>query len=238
MLIVKGRQAVKESLESHQKPTVIFVPAGQNLDQDLASLLEKAKRMGIPLQRIDKKRFHDLAQDKHQQIIAQMKDIKGFSFDELLEERPSKIVVLDHLEDPHNMGAIFRTCEALGIQHVIYPKLRSAKLSSGVIRASAGAIWHLKLCEVSNIAQRLRQLKDHDYWLYAASEHAENELNEAPHMQPAAFVFGNEHHGVSKIVQKIIDTSVRIKMRGRVSSLNVSVAAGIVLNHFTESEKQ
>ena len=145
-------------------------------------------------------------------------------------------MVLDHIEDPHNMGAIIRSCEAMGINAIIYPKQRSATLSTGVIRASAGAIWHVDLCQVSNIAQSLRQLKDADFWIYAASEHEGTPVSEIEPLTPAAIILGNEHKGLSTIVKKMVNFFVTIPLVGQVSSLNVSVAAGIIIYYMNQQK--
>eukprot|EP01047_Picozoa_sp_COSAG01_P000358 COSAG01_NODE_6_length_54687_cov_500.907599_27_plen_237_part_00 len=229
MIIIKGRQSVKESLESDQKPKAIMIPSDAVIDKSLRAILDSAARCKVPVERLEKRRFLQLAEDKHQQVIARMAQVKTLDFKDFKDQASDLIVALDHIEDPHNMGAIFRSCEALGVKDILYPKQRASSIGTGVVRASAGALWHLNLCPVSNIAQRLRQLKQDGYWVYAASEHGDQPLQGLQVLKPAVLVLGNEHRGVSHIVQKLVDTAIQIPMAGKVSSLNVSVAAGILL---------
>ncbi|MEK9657858.1 MAG: 23S rRNA (guanosine(2251)-2'-O)-methyltransferase RlmB [bacterium] len=233
MPLIKGRQAVHESLLAKQKPHRIMICHEHRGSQGLSEILELAKRFSIPIQRLDRQQFVRLADDKHQQVLAHMPELRLLSLRELIAKSPPLIVILDHIEDPHNMGAIFRSCEALGHPFVIFPKHRSSPIGTGSIRSSAGAIWHLNLCQVSNISQSLRELKKKGYWIYAASEHEGTSLTHVDLCQPAVLLLGNEHKGISPIHKKMVDFFIEIPLSGQVSSLNVSVAAGIILYTFS-----
>ena len=213
-----------------------MIPADINHDAAIAEILHLANQAQVPVQKLQRGAFQKLAENRHQQVLARMRDIRHVSLKELIQKRPTHVMVLDHIEDPHNMGAIIRSCEAMGISAIIYPKQRSATLSTGVIRASAGAIWHVDLCQVSNIAQSLRQLKEADFWIYAASEHEGTPVSEVEPLTPAAIILGNEHKGLSTIVKKMVNFFVTIPLVGQVSSLNVSVAAGIIIYYMNQQK--
>jgi 23S rRNA (guanosine2251-2'-O)-methyltransferase len=152
-------------------------------------------------------------------------------------ERYPLIVVLDHLEDPQNFGAILRSCETLGVRAVVYPKDRSSQITPAVIRASAGAIYHLDLAKVVNIAGALEKLREAGYWIYGTAEDGVS-LDEFSAPMPLALVLGNEGRGVSNRVAKMADGHIRIPLVGKVESLNVSVAAGILLYSLSRGLKR
>ena len=138
-------------------------------------------------------------------------------------------VILDGVEDPHNLGAIVRTAHAAGASAVVIPERRAAGLTEVVERAAAGALAYLPVVRVTNITRALEQLKEHRYWIYGLDERGTEQYDKVDYATPAAFVLGGEGHGLHEHVAKNCDVLVRIPMSGEVSSLNVSVAAGVVL---------
>ena len=235
MLIVKGRQAVKEALKSVHKPRKIILSSDAINHESIVEIIRLAQQYNIPIDQLQRRDFLRLSEDKHQQVLARMPDLSPIGLKQLIQDQPQHTVLLDHLEDPHNMGAIIRSCEALGVTHVIYPKQRAASISTGVIRASAGAIWHVKLCPISSVSQCITQLKKAGFWIYAASEHQGEPLNHVKTLFPSVLVMGNEHKGISPLVQKMVDFFITIPQKGKVGSLNVSVAAGIAMFHMTQN---
>lgn len=139
------------------------------------------------------------------------------------------LVVLDGVEDPHNLGAIVRTAHAVGAAAVLVPERRAAGLTETVTKAAAGALEHLPIVRIGNVKQCLERLKDAGFWIYGVDERGTQVYTETAYTLPTVFVFGGEGHGLHQIVQTHCDALVRIPMAGAISSLNVSVAAGVVL---------
>jgi 23S rRNA (guanosine2251-2'-O)-methyltransferase len=139
------------------------------------------------------------------------------------------LVVLDGLEDPHNLGAIIRTTHAAGGSAVLVPERRAAGLTATVAKAAAGALEHLPIVRIGNVAQCLERLKKSGFWIYGVDERGDDDYSNVAYSQPTAFVLGGEGHGLHQNVRKHCDALIRIPMAGEISSLNVSVAAGVVL---------
>ena len=239
MIIVKGKHSVLEALQSDTKVFEIIIVKTASTSA-LSSIIHLAKQQKVPIKMMDKFSFEktlDLA--AHQQIAAK---IAGIPFRELksITENPNDnpiVVALDHIEDPYNFGAIMRTCEGLGIKTIIFPKNRSAPLSSGVIKASSGAAYHLNLIQVSNVAQAIRQCESAGYWIVAADSNKGEDIATFSPPFPLVLVVGNEHKGVSKIISKNVQSCIKIPMKGSIDSLNVSVATGITLHTFVQHLK-
>ena len=139
------------------------------------------------------------------------------------------MVVLDHLEDPHNLGAIIRTCEAAGITGIIIPKDRSVEVNSTVMKTSAGAVENIKIAQVVNIANVLDELKDNGFWVVGTKMESDTDYRDIDYTGKVALVIGNEGNGMSNLVSKKCDYIAKIPMYGKVNSLNASVAAGIMI---------
>ena len=139
------------------------------------------------------------------------------------------MVVLDHLEDPHNLGAIIRTCEAAGITGIIIPKDRSVEVNSTVMKTSAGAVENIKIAQVVNIANVLDELKENGFWVVGTKMESDTDYRDIDYTGKVALVIGNEGNGMSNLVSKKCDYIAKIPMYGKVNSLNASVAAGIMI---------
>lgn len=139
------------------------------------------------------------------------------------------MVVLDHLEDPHNLGAIIRTCEAAGITGIIIPKDRSVEVNSTVMKTSAGAVENVKIAQVVNIANVLDELKENGFWVVGTKMESDTDYRDIDYTGKVALVIGNEGNGMSNLVSKKCDYIAKIPMYGKVNSLNASVAAGIMI---------
>jgi len=232
--IIEGRNAVTEALRSGVQIDKVFIAKGE-IDSTLKHIASKARSAGAAVVEADKRKLDSMSITKsHQGVIAMAAFADYVTIDDILEiasERNEKplIVICDEISDPHNLGAIIRTCEATGAHGVIIPKRRSAGSSATVAKASSGAIFHTAIARVTNITAAVKELKKAGVWLYAASMSGETTLWESDFTSATAFVIGSEGSGISKLVSETCDYSVSIPMSGKLSSLNASVSAGVLL---------
>lgn len=195
----------------------------QFVDQDIISEL---KRRQINIQYREKYELDKLVDGMHQGIILEVNDYEYNTLDDFIDS--SFIVILDHIEDPHNFGAIIRTCEAAGVGGIIIPKDRSVKVNATVIKVSTGAIKNMKIAEVTNINQTIEYLKKEGYWI-VGTDMAGTPYNKIDYKGKIAIVIGNEGSGMSHLVKENCDFIASIPMQGKTNSLNASVATGIVV---------
>lgn len=233
--IILGRNPVFEYIKSLGPSAGCELYLLQNVHGKIIdSILSEAQRKSIkPLYR-DKNFFHQLApSSKHQGVALIMhKGSEPFHDKDLIEETASikgVLVLLDHIVDPHNTGAIIRTAEALGCQGVIYPKSNSAGITPTVIKASAGATAHIPIQEVNNVASCIERAKKSGFWVIGTSDHGTRPLNDINKIRPALVIIGSEGEGMKHLTEEKCDYIVSIPLKGNISSLNASVAAGIVL---------
>ncbi|WP_406614362.1 23S rRNA (guanosine(2251)-2'-O)-methyltransferase RlmB [Mycoplasma corogypsi] len=171
-----------------------------------------------------------LTNENHQGFIAEIEPLSIYDIDYLIKVKPDNILVLDHIQDPHNLGAIIRTANAAGIKDIILPKEKCAELNSTVLKISSGGFVGMRFYKVSSLSATITKLKKHDYWAYATTL----DKNALPHTKvsynkPSILIMGNEGEGVSKSVLSVTDQTIYIEQFGTVQSLNVSVATGIML---------
>jgi 23S rRNA (guanosine2251-2'-O)-methyltransferase len=228
--IIIGRHAVKQFLSSDGHVEKLFLRDRQKTNHDLKMIIKLAKDNGIQVQWLPPYKFDDRFQGDHQGIACITHNFKQQNLTELIDNSPPVIVVLDHLNDPHNFGAICRSAEAFGMTNVIYPKNRAVQITPTVAKASAGAIENITFTKITNIRQALSELKKSGYWIYAASSNEGQSLDHTDFNYPMVLICGAEETGVSPGLVKLIDEFVHIPMKGKTSSLNVSVATGIILN--------
>ena len=193
-------------------------------DRVITDLIEKLKIKPIFLTKYE---LDDLCEGNHQGIVIEALEYEYADIDEIVNEN-GFIVMLDHLEDTHNFGAIIRTCEAAGVDGIIIPKDRSVSVNSTVMKTSSGAAVNVKICMVTNLVQTINYLKEKGYWIYASSMDGTNYTNE-DYKTSTCIIIGNEGKGVSELVKKSADFIVSIPMIGKINSLNASVAAGIFI---------
>ena len=186
---------------------------------------EILNKLNVPIKYVDKYTLDKMVDGLHQGIVLEVEDYKYASLDDLNEEI---IVILDHLEDPHNLGAIIRTCEAAGITNIIIPKDRSVTVNSTVVKTSAGTIDKVKIAQVTNIVNTIKTLKDKGYWVIGTDMEGTS-YTEIDYKGKIVIVIGNEGNGMSRLVKENCDFISTITMNGTVNSLNASVAAGIVI---------
>lgn len=224
-MLVYGRNVAKEILSGNKKINKITIIEDFS-DKDILSLIEKRNIKPICLKKNEFSRFDKFS---HQGIILDIEDFCYSDYTEFLNVESAKVVVLDHIEDPHNLGAIIRTCEAAGITGIIIPKDRSVEVNSTVMKTSAGAVENIKIAQVVNIANVLDELKDNGFWVVGTKMESDTDYRDIDYTGKVALVIGNEGNGMSNLVSKKCDFIAKIPMYGKVNSLNASVAAGIMI---------
>lgn len=235
--IIAGRNPVSEALRSGRAIDSILIAKGE-LNGSIKVIAAKAKAMKIPVKETDRKKLDMMCGGASHQGIVALAAIKEYSTVDdifaLAESRNEKpfIIVLDEIEDAHNLGAIIRTAECAGAHGIIIPKRRAAGLSYAVGKTSAGAYEYMPVARVTNIPNTLDELKERGCWIYAAdmdgAVYAEHDLRGA-----CALVIGSEGRGVSRLVREKCDVILSLPMCGKINSLNASVAAGILMYEFT-----
>jgi len=227
-MLLTGRNNVREVLNNYEKNIGIERAVLQKNfnENDIISLLRKRN---IPISYEDKNIMDSLAKNNHQGVILYVGDFDYVSLDDIIKGKDNcKIVILDHIEDPHNLGAIIRTVEASGIDGIILPINRSVSVNETVMKTSVGALYNVKICQVTNLNNTIKYLKKNGFWLYGADMNG-NDFHNINFAPKTCLVIGNEGKGLSRIVESSCDYIVSIPMYGKVNSLNASVAAGILI---------
>lgn len=222
-----GVHSVREALRAGRPLDKILIAKGASGPR-IQELIDLSKAAAIPVRFEQKDMLDRTAQGSpHQNVVAFGVSHTYADLSDVLDAR--LVVILDGVEDPHNLGAIVRTAHAAGAGAIIVPERRAAPLTETVDRASAGALEHMKIARVTNLSQSLERLKQHHFWVYGFDERGSEVYDQVEYNTPTAIVLGGEGRGVGQNVQKHCDALVRIPMSGAVASLNVSVAAGVVL---------
>lgn len=232
--IIEGRNAVIEALRAGRPIDKIFIAKGET-DKALGHIAAKARDAGIPVSDADRRKLDAMSlTHAHQGVIAIAALREYCSVEDILaiaEERGEEpfILVCDEISDPHNLGAVIRTAECVGVHGVIIPKRRSAGLTSIVDKTSAGAVEHMAVARVSNLTATLKSLKEKGLWIYGAAAEGTSPLWKTDLKGPSCVVIGSEGEGMSRLVAESCDFLVSIPMRGQVSSLNASAAASVLM---------
>ena len=229
--LIAGRNAVNEAIKSGREIEYIMVAKGAG--GSVLPIISKAKQNGIVVKEMPKTKLDfKLPNVNHQGIAAVISSAEYADVSDIIEKANEMddplILVLDEIEDPHNLGAIIRTCEAAGVCGVIIPKRRSAGLNSTVAKVACGALEYVPVARVSNIAATLEKLKESGFWVYGADMDGED-VYSTDITGKSCIVIGSEGHGISRIVKDKCDVIVSLKMLGNINSLNASVAAGILI---------
>ena len=231
---LEGRNALTEALRSGRTIDKVFVAAGET-DRALQRLAAQAKEAGAVVVPVDRRKLDAMSTTRaHQGVIALAAAREYASVDDILQEAADRgeeplIVICDELSDPHNLGAIIRSAECAGAHGVIIPKRRSVGLTATVAKASAGAVEYMKVARVTNINTVIGELKEKGVWIFGTAAEGSIPMYDANLTVPAAIVIGSEGDGMSRLVQKNCDVTVHIPMKGRITSLNASAAASILL---------
>ena len=232
--IIEGRNAVIEALRAGTAIDKIYLQKGET-DKTLGHIASKARSAGAVVVEADRRKLDAMSRTHaHQGVIALCAVREYASVEDILRAAADKgeaplLVICDELSDPHNLGAVIRTAECAGAHGVIIPKRRSAGLTAVVAKTSAGAVSYLPVARVANIPALLKELKERGVWVFGAAAEGSVPLYEADLKGPAAIVIGNEGDGMGRLVRESCDVLVSIPMRGRISSLNASAAAAVLL---------
>jgi 23S rRNA (guanosine2251-2'-O)-methyltransferase len=227
MAILSGIHPVAEALRAGNPLDRVLVAQGAGGPR-VQEIIDLARRASIPVRFEPRSALDRLAgSSAHQGVVALSAARKYADID--AAAGAEMVVVLDGVEDPHNLGAIMRTAHAAGAGSIIIPERRAAGLTDVVAKAAAGALEHLPVVRVTNINRALEDLKERGFWIYGLDERGAEDYSRTDYSSPAAFVLGGEGKGLHEQVRKHCDLLVRIPMAGKISSLNVSVAAGVVL---------
>ena len=231
---VEGRNTVIEALRAGVAIDKIFI-VNEEQDQTLKYIAAAARKAGVTVVHADRRKLDSMSSThSHQGVIAVAACTSTVTVEDILETARNKaeeplIMICDEISDPHNLGAIIRTCEASGAHGVIIAKRRSAGLTPTVAKASSGAVYHTDIARVTNISAVIDKLKKTGVWVFGAVMDGATPLWEADFKGPAAIVIGSEGAGISRLVREKCDFSVSIPMYGQLSSLNASVSAAIIL---------
>jgi 23S rRNA (guanosine2251-2'-O)-methyltransferase len=230
---VEGRNAVTELLASGRRITCLFVLEGARPGDELALLAEAARERGVRVEPASRKDLDRLSErGAHQGIVAVVEPFRYAALDEVLAQSAGKtsslLIVLDHVTDPGNLGAVIRTADVVGADGVILPKDRAASMTASALKAAAGAAEHVPVCRAANIVQTLERCKQEGYWVAGASEKAETLAWDAALDGRIALVMGGEGSGLARLTERACDLLVRLPVRGHVSSLNVSAATAVL----------
>lgn len=232
--IIEGRNAVIEALRAGTTIDKIFIQKGET-DKTLGHIASTARAAGVVVVDADKRKLDFMSRTHaHQGVIALTSVREYVSVEDILNIAHEKgenplIVVCDEISDPHNLGAIIRTAECAGAHGVIIPKRRSVGLTAVVGKASAGALEYMPVARVSNVTAAIKELKAQGVWVFGTAADGATPLTGADLKGPAAIVIGNEGEGMSRLVAESCDFKVSIPMKGKISSLNASAAAAILL---------
>ena len=231
---VEGRNAVLELLESGRDINKILVANGEK-HGSIHKILAIAKERKIIVTEMERNKLNQIAQTPNNQgVIAIVPPYDYCKVEDILEEAKRKnempfILILDGIEDPHNLGSIIRTAETAGVHGIIIPKRRAASVNSTVSKVSAGAVEYMKIARVNNINETIKFLKQNDIWICGTDMDTNTIYTKQDYKMPIAIVIGSEGFGMSRLVKENCDFLVKIPMKGKITSLNASVSAGIIM---------
>lgn len=232
--LIIGRNAVMEALKNDKTIEALYISNGSR-EGSINQIINLAKKNKIVIKEADKKKLDSMSSGMvHQGVIAKITPYKYFEVKDILDDAKKKgeapfIIILDELEDPHNLGSIIRTAETCGVHGIIIPKRRNVGVTPTVYKSSVGAVEHVKIAKVTNINNTIDELKEQGIWVYGADIEGREYSYEVDFSGPCALIIGSEGRGISKLTLKKCDKLVRIPMIGKINSLNASVAGGIMM---------
>lgn len=231
---IEGRNSVIELLESGRDINKIFIAEGEK-HGSINKIIAMARQRKIVISEISKAKLNQMAQTENNQgVIAVVPPFNYCEVEDILEEANNKkekpfILILDGIEDPHNLGSIIRTAETAGVHGIIIPKRRAVAVNATVSKVSAGAVEHMKIARVNNINETIKLLKDNGVWVYGTDMQASKYYYEEDYRGAVAIIIGSEGFGMNRLVKENCDFLVKIPMKGKITSLNASVSSGIVM---------
>ena len=240
--IIYGKNAVIEALEKEEREfNKILLSSNAHSDTKIEHIKKLAQEQGIVYQFVSKEKLNTLEPSgKHQGVIAQIAPIKYVELEDFIEKHRhelSSVIVLDGVEDSHNVGAIIRSCVCAGIKGIVIPSRRGVLVNSTVEKTSAGAVNHIEIIKTNSLVNTIQKLKENDYWVIASDHHAEHNHFEVDYTDMNfAIIMGAEHAGISKSLLKLADFRVKIPMLTNFNSLNVSNATAIILFEYVRQK--
>jgi 23S rRNA (guanosine2251-2'-O)-methyltransferase len=233
--IIAGKHSVTEALRSGRTINKIWI--AENAQKHLTQpIIFEAKKLGVVIQQVDKRKLDQMAPGiQHQGVVAQAAPYAYAEVEDILQAAEAKgeapfILLLDEIEDPHNLGSILRTADCTGVHGVIVPKRRSAQVTATVSKTSAGAAEYVPVARVTNLGQTIEELKERGIWVVGTDVSASSEMYDTNVFDgPVAVVIGNEGKGMGRLIREKCDVLVKLPMKGQINSLNASVAAGVVM---------
>lgn len=231
--LIVGKNPVIEAIQSGR--TIKEILISQQLNHKTEQKLQRAaNRMHINMRKVPRQTLDELTKDRHQGIIAYVKPYEYASLEDLFHRAKERkedpfFIILDELNDPHNLGSILRTADATGVHGVIIPKRRAVGLTATVAKTSAGAIEYVPVVQVANIVDVMKELKERNVWVIGTDANATEDYRTLDGSTPVALVIGNEGKGMSRLVKETCDWTIRLPIKGQVASLNASVACSILL---------
>ena len=226
-MLVSGRNNTKEILKNFSNKKMIKkVICSKSFNElDILSLIKKGN---LEIEYKEKRELDRLAKNNHQGIILEVEDFSYTELDSLIKDGDCRLLILDHLEDPHNLGAIIRTVEAAGLDGIILPKNRSVEVTETVMKTSVGALYNVKISQVTNLKQTIKKLKNCGFWIIGTDMIGED-YQKIKYPNRCVLIIGSEGFGMSRLVRESCDFIAKIPMHGKINSLNASVAAGIMI---------
>lgn len=228
-MYIYGKNVVREKLNTNDIIRKAYI-SNKFKETDI---IDKLKNRKVKINFVDNKILDNKVNGLHQGIILEVDDVKTYNLDEFLQtiknKNNTRVVMLDHLEDPHNFGAIIRTCEALGIDGIIIPNDRTVNINSTVVKTSVGAIEYINIIRVPNLGVAIKKLKDNNFWIIG-TDMSGTDYRELDYDMNTCLIIGNEGKGISKVIKNNCDYIVTIPMLGKINSLNASVSCAIILS--------
>jgi len=231
---IEGRNSVTEYLKSGKDINKLYIQKGDR-HGSILEIIKLAKDRKVVIQEVEKTKLDQMSEThNHQGVIAIVPPFDYCDVDDILEFAKSKnekpfIMILDGIEDPHNLGSIIRTAECTGVHGIIIPKRRAAQVNSTVSKTSAGAVEYMRIARVNNLNDTIKFLQENDVWIYGTDMKGDKFYNEEKYDSGVAIVIGSEGFGMSRLVKENCDFLIKIPMQGKINSLNASVSAGIVM---------
>ena len=225
--ILYGRNTVEAAINNKRVKKIYILE-----NHDLLNLVEENN---IPYEIVNRNRLDNMAKkENHQGILAEVRSFKFSTIDEITKKENGFIVMLDNLNDVHNLGAIIRTCECAGVDGLIYKKNNNVRVNETVAKVASGALEYMKIVEVTNLTNTIKQLKDKGYWVYGSAGDADDSYDNYDYKENVVLIIGGEGDGMSRLVKENCDHIISLPLNGKINSLNASVAAGILIYEVIE----
>ena len=228
-----GKNPVLEALRAERDINKIWIAEGSNKGQ-MQQVIQLAKQAGVIVQYVPKQKLDQTVSGNHQGVAASVAAYQYAELEDLFQAAANKnedpfFLILDEIEDPHNLGSILRTADASGVHGVIIPKRRAVGLTAAVAKASTGAIEHVPVARVTNLARTIEELKEKGVWIVGTDAKGKQDFRQMDGKMPLAIVIGSEGKGIGRLISEKCDFLVRLPMAGKVTSLNASVAASLLM---------